>query len=116
MDKIFITNLEVQGILGIHAHEQRAPQKILINVTVLTDVTQAAEHDDILRTVNYSTMMKEIIHFVETSHYYTIEALIEALAGEILKIERVQSVKLRIEKPQASARAESVGVEIVRNK
>jgi dihydroneopterin aldolase len=116
MDKIFIKNLHVLGILGIHPHEQRTPQEIRISVTVTTDITQAAQNDDILQSVNYSTLAKEIICFIESSHYLTIEALIDALAEKILANNLVNEVWLRIEKPNAVPEAESIGVEITRNR
>ncbi len=116
MDQIFIKNLQVQGILGIHSHEQRSPQSIRVSVTVSTDITQAAADDDISKTVNYSTLTKDINQFVKVSHFRTIEALIEALAKDILSKDRVASVWLRIEKPEAVPEAETVGVEITRTK
>lgn len=114
MDIVFIKNLQVYGILGIHSHEQRTPQQIRISVKASTDITKAAESDDILQSVNYSTLAKDIIQFIESSHYLTIEALIEDLAAEILTNQRIASVWLRIEKPNAVPKADSVGVEITR--
>lgn len=116
MDKIFIKNLHVEGILGVHPHEQNTPRIILISAVISTDITQAAEDDDILKTVNYATLSKDISKFVKSTHYYTIEALIEALAKEVLKMDHVEEVWLHIEKPGAVADAESVGVEITRRK
>lgn len=115
MDKVFIDNLKVFGILGIHPHEQRTPQEIRISLTASTDISKAANNDDITQSVNYSTLAKNIIRFVETSHYLTIEALIEALASEILKNKRIAHVWLRVEKPDAVPQAHSVGVEITRD-
>jgi dihydroneopterin aldolase len=57
-----------------------------------------------------------IIDFIDESHYFTIEALIEALADEILSDDRITHVWLRIEKPNAVPNAESVGVEVTRSK
>ncbi|MFW5714077.1 MAG: dihydroneopterin aldolase [Brevefilum sp.] len=116
MDKVFIKNLQVYGILGIHPHEQRSQQRIQISLEVKTDIQKAAEADDIRQTVNYSTLTKQIVQFVENGHYLTIEALIEALAEKILNDEKIDSVWLRIEKPNAVPRADSVGVEITRSK
>jgi FolB domain-containing protein len=56
MDKIFIRNLTVHGILGIHAHEQRNPQEIRISAIASTDIKSAALDDDINQTINYSTL------------------------------------------------------------
>lgn len=115
MDKVFIKNLQVYGILGIHPHEQRSPQRIQISLTVETDIQKASQADDIRQTVNYSSLTDLILQFVEKSQYLTIEALIQALADEILKIDRINSIWLRIEKPNAVPRADSVGVEISRS-
>jgi len=116
MDKIFIHNLHVEGILGVHPYEQNTPRPILISTVITTDITQAAEDDDILKTISYSTLSKDISKFVKATHYFTIEALIEALAKDILKKDRVEEVWLRIEKPGAVADAEAVGIEITRHK
>ena len=116
MDKIFIKNLQVYGILGIHPREQRTPQKIRVSVEVSTDISEAAENDDVLKSVDYSVLSQEIIRFIDASHFLTIEALIEAMAENILENDLVSSVWIRIEKPNAVSEAESVGVEITRGK
>lgn len=115
MDKVFIKNLQVLGILGIHAHEQRTPQPIRISAAVTTDIRAAAQGDDIRLTINYSTLAKKITGYIDAHPYLTIEALIEALAAEILTDKRIHTIWLRIEKPNAVPAAESVGVEITRS-
>ncbi|MEA3326424.1 MAG: dihydroneopterin aldolase [Chloroflexota bacterium] len=115
MDKIFVNNLQVYGILGIHLHEQRIPQLIQISLCATTDIKDAAINDDIQQTINYSTLIKQIIQFIDNSRYRTIEALIETLATELLSDKQITSIWLRIEKPNAVPNTESVGVEITRN-
>ena len=116
MDKVFINDLNVIGILGIHPHEQRTPQQIRISAEVGIDIRSAAQNDAILLTVNYSSLADNIRQFVADSHFKTIEALIEALAEVILKNPRVKQVKLRVEKPNAVPDAAAVGVEIIRSR
>jgi len=116
MAKIFIDNLIVFGILGIHPHEQRKKQLIRVSVEVEADITEAAQHDDVHKTIDYSNLSEEIIRFIDESNYGTIEALIEALADRILNNFDIDSVWLRIEKPNAVPQADSVGVEIERIK
>ena len=116
MDKIFINNLIVYGILGIHDHEQQNPQEIRISVIASTDIRAAARDDDIQQTINYSTLAKGIARYIEAKPHLTIEALIEGLAAQILKDERITSIWLRVEKPKAVPAAESVGVEITRSR
>jgi len=114
MDKIFINKLQIYGILGIHLHEQQIPQLIQISLCATIDIKNAAINDDIHKTVNYSTLVKKIIKFVDISRYRTIEALIEALSASILSDKRIISLWLRIEKLNAVANTETVGVEITR--
>ena len=115
MDKIFIKNLQVYGILGIHLREQQLPQLIQISVCAKTDIKSAAINDDIQQTIDYSSLVKQIIQFIDISRYRTIEALIEALSSEILSDKRIASLWLRIEKPNAVQNTETVGVEITRD-
>ncbi len=114
MDKIFIDNLIVFGILGIHPHEQRKKQLIRVSVEVAVDISKAAKNDDVEKTIDYSTLSEDIIHFIEQSNFGTIEALIDALAETIIEKYNIESVWLRIEKPNAVPQADSVGVEIER--
>lgn len=116
MDTVFIDQLKVFGILGIHRHEQETPQEIRVSVRASTDISAAAKNDEILESVNYSTLAKDIVRFIDAHHFLTIEALIEALAAEILENERIESVWLRVEKPTAVPNVNSVGVEITRSK
>lgn len=116
MDKIFINNLKVYGLLGVHAHEQETPREIRISAIASTNITAAARSDDINLTVNYSTLAKQITDFIQTRPHLTIEALIENLAALILQDQQIASIWLRVEKPNAVPAAESVGVEIIRTR
>jgi dihydroneopterin aldolase len=116
MDKIFVKNLRVSGILGIHKHEQQTPQAIIVNAVVTADITAAAANDDILQTVNYSSMAKMIAKTIQSNHFLTVEALITTLADQILEDQHIHEVWLRVEKPDALADADSVGVEITRSR
>ena len=116
MDKIFIQNLKTIGILGIHPQEQKTPRDILVSVEISTDIARAAENDDIHATINYATLSNEIEEFISAHAFHTIEALAEALAGEILTNPLIKKIRLRVGKPGAVPNAEMVGVEITRRR
>lgn len=116
MDKVIINNLLVRGIIGVNDWERKRPQDILINITLFTDTRRAAETDDINDCVNYSTVSKKIQAHAETAERLTVEALANDLAEICLEEKDVQKVVVRIEKPGAVRFAESVGVEIERNR
>ena len=116
MDKVFIEDLLVRGIIGVSERERSKPQDIVVNVVMYTDISKGAETDNIDDCVSYRTAAKSIIAHVEKTARYTVEALSEDIANLILAMEGVKKVKVRVEKPGAVRFSKSVGVEIVRRK
>lgn len=116
LDKTFIKDLLVRGIIGIRDWERQKTQDILINITVFSDMRQAAETDDIAYCVDYSALTKLVQAHAETAARLTVEALAQDLAGICLAQNGVQKVIVRVEKPGAVRFAKSVGVEIERSK
>jgi FolB domain-containing protein len=114
MDIVFIRDLRVSGILGVHDWERQQPREILINVELFTDTRRAAETDDLADCVDYSQTAQKIRALAGSAGRFTVEALAEDIANLCLSQPRVQKVTVRVEKPGAVKGAESVGVEIVR--
>lgn len=116
MDKVFIKDLLVRGIIGIRDWEREKAQDILINVTVFTDMRRAAESDSINDCVDYSALAKKIQAHAETAERLTVEALANDLARICLAQKGVQKAIVRVEKPGAVRFAKSVGVEVERSR
>jgi FolB domain-containing protein len=112
-DKIIIKDLLLRGIIGLNDWEREKKQDILINLTLFTEMQAAGQSDNPDDILNYRTITKAIIDYVENSQHY----LVEALATQIARIcvERgAGRVVVRVEKPGALRFAQSVGVEIER--
>ena len=116
MDKTFIKDLLVRGIIGIRDWERVKVQDILINVTVFSDTLQAAESDDIADCVDYSALAKKVQTHAETAARFTVEALANDLAKICLEQKGVKKAIVRVEKPGAVRFSASVGVEIERSR
>lgn len=116
MDKVIIKDLLARGIIGVNDWERTRPQGILINITIFTDTSRAAETDNINDCVNYSTVAKKVLAHAETANRLTVEALANDLAKLCLEEKGVRKVTVRVEKPGAVRFAESVGVEIERSR
>lgn len=114
MDTVFIHDLKIQAILGIHPHERLHPQEIIVNISISTDSRQAAKTDRIDACVDYEILSKNIIKLVKEAERNTVEALAEDIATLCLKEPGVMGVKVRVEKPEALQDAKSAGVEINR--
>jgi FolB domain-containing protein len=116
MDKIIVKDLALRGIIGINDDERVNEQDILINMVMYVDTRKAAESDNITDTVNYRTITKRIIAHVENSSDFLVEKLVEDIARMVVKEYGVEKVMVRVEKPGALRFAESVGVEITRER
>jgi FolB domain-containing protein len=116
MDKTFIKDLLVRGIIGVNDWERKKPQDILINVTVFSDTSRAGETDDIKDCVDYSALTKKMLVHAETAARLTVEALANDLAKICLEQAGVKKVIVRVEKPGAVRFAKSVGVEVERRR
>jgi FolB domain-containing protein len=116
MDKIFIKDLVARGIIGVNDWEREKPQEILINITVFTNIGQAAKSDDLKDCVDYRALAKKVQVHAETVARFTVEALAEDLADICLGEKGVEKAIVRVEKPGAVRFSRSVGVEIERPK
>ena len=117
MDKIFIRDLLLRGIIGINPEERVKQQDILINVVMFADIRKAAVSDEIDDAVDYKTVTKHIIQHVEESSDFLVEKLVTDIARLIFNVDdTVQKVQVRVEKPGALRFAESVGIEIERSR
>lgn len=116
LDKVFISNLRIQGILGVYEQERLQTREILVNITLYTKTRRAAQTDHIQDCVDYDQTAKELRALVESAKRFTVEALAEDIAKLCLSKPGVRKVLVRLDKPGAVAGADSVGVEIIRKK
>lgn len=116
MDKIIIEDLRTRCIIGVFEHERRHPQDVVINVTLFADLAPACASDDIADAVDYKSLKDEILGKVEKSSFNLIESLAQMVMDCCLADRRVSAAVVRIDKPTALSFADSVGVEIRRNR
>lgn len=116
LDRIEIHDLLLRCIVGINDAERRNKQDVLINIVMWADTRPAAGSDNIDDAVNYRTVTKQIIEFVEGSEFYLVERLVERIAEICLRDPRVEQVQVSLEKPGALRFARSVGVTITRRR
>jgi len=116
MDKVIIQNLRATVILGIHDWERITLREIIINATLFADTRPAALSDNIVDCVNYSDVSKKLRAHAESAARMTIEALAGDLADLCLQEPRVLKAVVRVDKPGAVPEADSVAVEVEREK
>ena len=65
MDKIFITALTAEAIIGIYDWEREVKQRLEVDLEMWVDLSAAAKSDAIEDTLNYKSIAKRVLAFVE---------------------------------------------------
>lgn len=115
--QVFVRGLELQARLGVYAHEKVGPQRILVHIDLAVEDESAAVGigpDDLSRVVNYERVVYAAREAVARGHVLLVETLAETIAAAALEDPRVRTARVSIEKPDAFADAETVGVTIER--
>lgn len=111
---VFVRDLEIVAILGVHEHEKAAPQNVLVNVDLTVGEAGIGLDDDLANVVCYEDVVNGIKEIASSGHVNLVETLAERIAQHCLADARVLAVRVRIEKPDVIPEAASVGVEIER--
>jgi dihydroneopterin aldolase len=114
MDIVFIEDLQVDTTIGIYDWERGIKQTLAFDIEMATDISKAAESDDIEYALNYKAVSKRIIQFVEDSEYLLVERVAEEVANIIIKEFGVPWLKLTLRKPGAVRGSKAVGIRIKR--
>ncbi len=114
MDKIFISDLRIETIIGIYDWERRVRQTVSLDLEMAADIRAAAATDSIEDTLNYKAVAKRLIAYVEASEFQLVETLAEKIAGIVIDEFHVSWVRLKLHKPGALRGSRDVGVLIER--
>ncbi|MGZ5055224.1 MAG: dihydroneopterin aldolase [Methylobacter sp.] len=114
MDIIFLGGLEIETIIGIYDWERVTKQTVILDIEMAFDIQKAAETDDIQYTLDYKTVSRRVISFVEVSQFFLVEKLISEIADIIRNEFNVPWVKITLNKKGAISGASDVGIIIER--
>lgn len=113
-DLVFIEDLRIQTVIGIFDWEREITQTVSLDLQMAFDISAAAASDDIVDTLDYKSVSKRLIQFVESSDFQLVEALAEHCATIVLEEFPVSWVHLKLSKPGAVRGSSAVGVIIER--
>ena len=77
MDIIFLRNLRIETVIGIFDWERKVKQTVFFDIEMATDIKKAAASDHIDDTLDYKSLSKAVIDFVEKSDFQLVETLAE---------------------------------------
>jgi dihydroneopterin aldolase len=117
-DEILLEGMRFYAYHGVNPEERALGQRFTVDVVLAVDLSHAGQSDDLADTVSYSAVYKAVRRIVEGEPWNLIEAVAEAIAGEILaSFPRVMRVGVTVRKPEVPMKGsllDAAGVRITR--
>jgi 7,8-dihydroneopterin aldolase/epimerase/oxygenase len=113
---VFVRDLEIVVSIGVLAHEKRYEQRVLISVELVVHDAYDGKSDRLEHVLDYSRVIDGITLLVQGEHFNLLETMAERVAQHCLADPCVESVRVRIEKPDIMPSCRSVGIEIERRR
>jgi 7,8-dihydroneopterin aldolase/epimerase/oxygenase len=113
---VLIKDFIIYEIIGIHDHEKVNKQKIVFNIVIDVNQNIFPDENNLSSIVDYEKITNKLKNLANNKKYNFLESLAEDSFNEIFADKRINSVKIKIEKPNAIADAQSVGVEVFKSR
>ena len=113
---VLIKDFVINEIIGIHKHERINKQKIIFNIVIEVSENTLPDENNLSSIVDYEIVTNKIKNLAKNKNYNFLESLAEDSFKEIFEDKRINSVKIKIEKPDAISSAKSVGVEVFKSR
>jgi len=113
---VLIKDFIVNEIIGIHKHEKINKQNIIFNIVIDVNQNTFPDENNISSIVDYEKITNKLESLARYKNYNFLESLAEDSFKEIFEDKRIDSIKIKIEKPEAIENAKSVGVEIFKSR
>ena len=114
--KVIIKDLLLNLVIGYYSAEKTKKQNIKFNIELNYTDQKNLNDKDIKSIVDYGRIIKVIKNMTKNKHYNFLESLADDLFDELFKDERIDKIKLKIEKLDAIREAASVGIEITKKR
>lgn len=99
MDSIEVTGISAYGYTGLLPEERTLGQWFEVDLTLWLDLAPSGKSDDIEKTVDYRQAITMVKHIIKTAKFALVEKLADVIAEDVLKIDLVGKVRVRLSKP-----------------
>jgi len=107
---IRIKGLSLRTIIGFNEWERRKKQDVVIDLEMRFDAGPAMASDDVADTLDYKSLKRRVIDFVEDSRFHLLESLAGGILAEVMKDAAVLFARVEVDKPHALRFCDSVSV------
>jgi dihydroneopterin aldolase len=115
-DRVFLRGLAIQTTIGFIEWERHVKQTVVIDLEIPVDCSRAAQQDDVVDTVDYKSIAKRTIAFIEAAEFKLVETLGHRLAMTLLAEFDIAWIRLTVNKPGAIRGSRDVGISLERHR
>ncbi len=116
MDAIFIRDLRVEALIGIHRRERHATQTVSIDLEIGVPSEAVFASDKVADTIDYEQVTLRIRELAASGHFRLVETFADRIAQLLIGDFGAPWVKVSAAKLGVLASAKLVGVSIERRK
>ncbi|MEO5804185.1 MAG: dihydroneopterin aldolase [Verrucomicrobiota bacterium] len=98
MNTIIIKDLEVFYHVGVPDEERAQPQRLLISVEMEHDFSDAAQTDDLKKTIDYFAVAQRLLKFGEGRNWKLIEKLASEIATLVIQEFHANTATVEVKK------------------
>lgn len=98
MDAIEVKGIRSYGYTGLLAEERSLGQWFEVDLTLWLDLQPSAQSDDIEDTLDYRQAITIVKDIIKTAKFALVEKLAEVIAQELLKMDKVSQVRVKLTK------------------
>lgn len=101
MDCIEVTGIRSYGYTGFLPEEKTLGQWFEVDLTLWVDLRTSGKSDDLNDTVDYRNTIAMVKHIIKTAKFALVEKLADVIAEDVLNIQTINKVRVRLSKPTA---------------
>lgn len=114
--RLFVEHLTLEIDIGVHRHEKRTTQPVVIDLELSIDAPSKEIDDNPENVVRYDDIVVALKDRLAKGHINLIETLADLIFDLCFADERVHAATVRIGKPMALEDAISAAIEIRRER
>ncbi len=111
---VYLKNLSVEAIIGIHEWERNNRQTIRISLKLYPKQEITEDSDEIDDALDYQTVAELVTEFVQNSEFLLVEKLANSICELLTGRFELSKIVVKVGKPQAISNADEAGVTVER--
>lgn len=115
--KISIRRLEINASVGVYDFEKNRQRPLVLDIEVGLSPDYLVQNDQLKNTIDYDFLANAAHELAQSAHFNLVETFAQELSKKIIQSEKIATLNLKIEKPDAVSGSLSSCVELnwVRN-